>query len=390
VSKHAFTLIEVLLALLLSVVLLTILATAISVHVRVVDKGRYHVEEAQLARALLSRIASDLRNTVRYQPVDLEKLVPNLPSSSGSGGQGGDNSSAGTGTSGSSKSGTGTSGSSKSGSGTSGTGTSGSGTSGTGTSGTGTSGTGTSGSGTSGSSKSGSGASGTGSTASAASTAGASSSGGSSQTGKTGTSSSDTGSTESSPLPGLRGTLNRLELDVSRVPRPEQSSMLLAAGLPGAGSPSDMKAVAYFMAEEQMGLLNTGLDQRHGLVRRELDRAASCWAAQQGQLEQIEQTLDPIAPEVAGVEFHYYDGQQWQDTWDSESQSGLPVAVEVLLTIARPPPNTARFGAAPLPAGANPLGAMETAVYRLVVNLPTATPAADSESSGTGQESTSP
>ncbi|MBX7165148.1 MAG: prepilin-type N-terminal cleavage/methylation domain-containing protein [Pirellulales bacterium] len=61
---RAFTLIELLLAMVLSTVVLAGLWTAMRVHVRMFQGGHREVEEAQLARALFHRIASDLRGTI--------------------------------------------------------------------------------------------------------------------------------------------------------------------------------------------------------------------------------------------------------------------------------------------------------------------------------------
>jgi hypothetical protein len=38
-------------------------------------------------------------------------------------------------------------------------------------------------------------------------------------------------------------------------------------------------------------------------------------------------------PEVVGLEFRYFDGQQWTDAWDSRSRRALPVAIEVSVEI---------------------------------------------------------
>src|SRR3990172_5486813 len=62
--SHGFTLLEVLLALALTALILVALGMAIDFHFRVLDAGRAHVEEAQLARVLLHRIADDLRGAV--------------------------------------------------------------------------------------------------------------------------------------------------------------------------------------------------------------------------------------------------------------------------------------------------------------------------------------
>ena len=63
-KRRAFTLLEVILALALAAVVLGLLAMAVEIHLRVADKSRFRVEEAQLARTLLERIAEDLRNAI--------------------------------------------------------------------------------------------------------------------------------------------------------------------------------------------------------------------------------------------------------------------------------------------------------------------------------------
>jgi hypothetical protein len=67
-ARSAFTLLEVLLTLALTTVTVFLIGAAIHVNLNVVDKSRNQVEEAQLARALLQRIADDIRNAVPYQP----------------------------------------------------------------------------------------------------------------------------------------------------------------------------------------------------------------------------------------------------------------------------------------------------------------------------------
>ena len=63
--KHtAYTLFEVLLSLALLLVLMTLIGTAINTHLRSQFHNRLQVEEAQLARAILHRIAEDLRHIV--------------------------------------------------------------------------------------------------------------------------------------------------------------------------------------------------------------------------------------------------------------------------------------------------------------------------------------
>jgi len=190
-------------------------------------------------------------------------------------------------------------------------------------------------------------------------------------------------------VPGLYGTLTRLELDVACVPRVEQFQGLVASpdGSFAPDRPSDMKTVAYFMAEEQTGGVGVAAGQRHGLVRRELDRAWACYAAEQGQLEQIDLNLEPIAPEVAGVEFRYFDGQQWLEAWDSQAQGCLPTAVEITLIVARTQPGPGFPDSSLVQPSLLQSDSSQQITYRLVVHLPAAAPSSTNALNSSGESS---
>lgn len=89
VRNRGFTLLEVVLSLSIALVVLAAVALAIDLHLRVVDRGRVEVEQAQLARAVLRRMADDLRSAIRYEPIDFDALVPSvgLPEGLGEGGE---------------------------------------------------------------------------------------------------------------------------------------------------------------------------------------------------------------------------------------------------------------------------------------------------------------
>jgi type II secretory pathway pseudopilin PulG len=80
INRPAFTLLEVILALSLSTIVIGAIGLGIFVYYRAFDSGRDEVEEAQLARALLNRIADDIRGAVPYCPMDAESLVPQASS----------------------------------------------------------------------------------------------------------------------------------------------------------------------------------------------------------------------------------------------------------------------------------------------------------------------
>jgi prepilin-type N-terminal cleavage/methylation domain-containing protein len=81
--SQGFTLLEVILALALSTLVLAAIGLAISSHLRFLEAGRQGVEEAQLARAILSGIADDLRNAVPYQPDQGSTSASNSSSAAG-------------------------------------------------------------------------------------------------------------------------------------------------------------------------------------------------------------------------------------------------------------------------------------------------------------------
>ncbi len=83
-GNRAYTLLEVVLSLVLTSLVLLCVAMAVDFQLRIADAGRTHVEEAQLARVLLHRIADDLRNTVVADPLDFEKLTASASTTYGS------------------------------------------------------------------------------------------------------------------------------------------------------------------------------------------------------------------------------------------------------------------------------------------------------------------
>lgn len=79
-----YTLLEVVLSLVLTTLVLLCVAMAVDAQLRIADVGRTHVEEAQLARVLLHRIADDVRNAAVADPLGLDKLIPSVTVSYGS------------------------------------------------------------------------------------------------------------------------------------------------------------------------------------------------------------------------------------------------------------------------------------------------------------------
>lgn len=327
-----YTLLEVILSLSLMSLVLLCVAMAIDFQLRVADAGRTNVEEAQLARVLLHRIADDLRAAITVS-ADASASTGGWASASS------DSSSA---TSG----GDGNEGGQDQAGGQEGEGGGG------------------------------------GESAGQDETGGASSS----ATVEMGAVSGATGSVVPQTTPGVYGGLDWLQVDISRLPRPDQ---VKAAIEPADGSLipvslTDAKTVAYYLASPDDSESADPLDPSSwsgGLVRQELDRSVASWASSQGLLDDSTSSESPLAPEVVALEFRYSDGTSWLEEWDTSQSGALPVAIEVTLGIQ---PARQRSGRAMSPSESSGASAetAEVLYYTLVVDLP----AAQTASAGSSDE----
>ncbi len=174
--------------------------------------------------------------------------------------------------------------------------------------------------------------------------------------------------------PGLYGDRYEIQVDVSRLPRPDQYQAWLSDES-GALSDavSDVKNIAYYLRTESSSSRSGDSDDedsRGGLVRRTLDRAATKWAVESGNLVGLDERAQLMAHEVAALEFRYFDGIEWLEEWDSETFGGLPIAVDVTIEL--------------LPGETEPIDETDVStrgpgdvlqgerVYRLIVRIPTA------------------
>ncbi|MEZ6134057.1 MAG: type II secretion system protein [Pirellulaceae bacterium] len=268
-ARGGFTLIELMLSLALIVVATALIGTLMQIYASNFATRGDDIRRAQLARSLLTMIAEDIRSVVMEQEYD-PTVLEQLMGGSSSGGGGGGAPTADT-------------------------------------------------------------SGGTGLASSAPST-----------------SATDTGelsetATTSLP-PGIYGSQYQLMVDVSRVPRPDQYIRLQQSLIDGTLTdiPGDMKTVTYYVqAATQMGVQDTmsaftqSADETGfaaGLVRRQLDRAITAYAEENGDTQRLLQTGDLVAPEVISLEFSYFDGINWLTEWDSSTQS-LPWLVQVSLAM---------------------------------------------------------
>jgi prepilin-type N-terminal cleavage/methylation domain-containing protein len=278
--RDGFTLLEILLALAVSVVLLVAIATAIDLYRRMTIAGQDQIGEARLVRAVLHKIEADIRSIVPPQS------QVTSPYDSGSGSSSGATS---VGSSGSGKGTTSNSGSSSS------------------------------------------------------STSGSSSGSSSSSSSSTGTTSTSQQTSMMDPLQnvyaqtvfGLYGDPKTLVLNTLSARKPSAQT-----GDPNSQSTSaihgDLKTVAYFVSNGQIsaapGVPTTGL------ARVEGDHMAIGYAMMQSTASLAGQARI-IAPEIMMISFRYFDGTQWQTTWDASFMQALPKAVEVTISVRAADPD---------------------------------------------------
>lgn len=197
--------------------------------------------------------------------------------------------------------------------------------------------------------------------------------------------------------PGLMGNQMQMQFDVSRLPRVEQWTKVMSSS-PGvmADVPSDMKTVTYYIqppgttggvTDPLQSILppNSGLANvaAGGLVRRQLDRAATNFASTSGNISGLLLSGELIASEVVSIGFEYFDGTVWQISWNSDSAQAMPRAVRITLTMRDPTAMAVDDVAALTGEGVG------TRVFKHVVMLPAAiNPPSTESSTDTGTDTT--
>ena len=177
---------------------------------------------------------------------------------------------------------------------------------------------------------------------------------------------------------GLYGSQNSINFDISRIPRQEEYQTLYSSDSINEllDIPSDVKMISYYVRigdgtaiTSAHDVFNTS-DNVPGLMRRQLSRAVTSYAVENGNSEQLQESDELLAPEVIAIEFQYFDGYEWLVEWDSDSFQALPLAVEVLLTLKSSSPYHSG-GVVNTFYTDDSLGEQTSAVtFRLVVRLP--------------------
>jgi type II secretory pathway pseudopilin PulG len=324
--KTGFTLLEIVLALGLMVIVMALVGAAMNTTLHLVDSGKTKTERDQLARAIMAKIAGDVRATVRYEPFDSSGMMqyPKTSSSSSS-------------------------------------------------------------------------------TTSSSTTAQNSNTSSTNSSSSSSSSSSDSSSSDSNSsssttqtIAGLSGDQYGLIIDIGRLPRIDEYGGDTSTNNSSAIMPSDVRTVTYFLAGDtapaSQVVSSTNVVDGSGLVRCEMDRAMSQYATQQGQ--STLQNAAVIAPEILALEFQYFDGTQWDTSWDTTQNSGLPQAVKISMVLADPAHAGQAGYTAPQYASVADAAAQDPdSVYSTVVRLPASDPfqmpPSSSQSSDSSSSSTS-
>jgi hypothetical protein len=148
-------------------------------------------------------------------------------------------------------------------------------------------------------------------------------------------------------MPGLFGSSNWLQVDISRLPRPDEivKNQGMQTTLQGSSGASDVKTVTYYMAGMSGMSPSPAAAGKSAkcLLRREISRATSLAATGSGTSTGVSASPEPLAPEIVNIELQYFNGSVYQSTWDSRQQHELPKAVKIrvsfLADAVEPPDN---------------------------------------------------
>ncbi len=139
---------------------------------------------------------------------------------------------------------------------------------------------------------------------------------------------------------GLQGNTTQVTIYVSRIPR-ELTYATLTSAADGSQLPivSDLRSITYWLAG------GTGVPL--GLARKEIKLATANDDSTLLPPDITDETPYIIAEEVRDLAFRYFDGANWQDSWDGTATQtpdgtqqigpiGPPVAIEITLKVAPP------------------------------------------------------
>ncbi len=170
---------------------------------------------------------------------------------------------------------------------------------------------------------------------------------------------------------GLIGDLRTLMLHISRPVR-NVTYLPIADAERVTMRTSDQISVSYFLAESGGAGLSDAVSQLtgSGLARLDGDRFAIEHADVEQETDVLAAEAKIVAAEVVDLQFRYWDGTLWAETWDSVALGALPQAIEVTLWFAT------SEAASRAPSLFSLTETVVTPSMRYVIAVPLATPAA--------------
>lgn len=238
-----------------------------------------------------------------------------------------------------------------------------------------------------------------------------------------------------SKLPKFRlvGTLHALRLDALQPGSAEsefseeESTTTMTRSEEHVPPVPELRTIVYSFEEEREvretdrktppGLLRVDIDWQHAMRQSSMRRKdagssmgtdaaideslESLGLGSTGMLELLSDDAKMHVPEVVHCEFHYFDGSDWLEEWDSDERKSLPSAVEVTLRLDPPPerwkqkPAKTADAASETPVDSKDKSFLPTdmedhrPVYRQVIALAAAPQKSHGIGSSFGSESTS-
>ncbi len=185
---------------------------------------------------------------------------------------------------------------------------------------------------------------------------------------------------------GLIGDSQKLTVHISRPPRDAVYQSLQTAADMRAQT-SDLQSVTWFLADGSAGGLEGAVAEINspdqvsadassrirGLARLSGDEMAVMFADIESDIEMMASNAELLAPEVVSLQFRYFDGLDWYDSWDSVTNGRLPNAVEITVGMRDVISENERRARQATRASEGP-GDDIVELKRHVVNLPLAPP----------------
>ena len=129
---------------------------------------------------------------------------------------------------------------------------------------------------------------------------------------------------------GLIGTKNAVSVYTLTLPGKELMRRRQITEQPLAGQ-FDLREIRYYIAWDEENLDEEGNPRPLGLVRRETQtfNQAVIIEGEEGTDERAAIKEELYAPEIKFIEFRYYDGATWWDTWEIQGGNSLPQMVRI-------------------------------------------------------------